>query len=316
MAERVLEKLDILDEQAKTLLATRAKTEYAKPFQELYSQHRPQCRRTSGSTVFSSVPSNQIKSSSDFNDFGTKENESIRNDQLNEYSVRQKSLLPLCFEDELIKPDAKIIDASLIKTVTSHPGKNDTNPIIFHEAEYVQMLLLTKNRLPPHSMENGNGCPYERSNVVLERNCEMLKSVSRDQYVTPSKTQRTLPTIQKKDIPAISFEVSHRTVDDKLRKKTRKQTFENISWDKLYNFSQTFSSLKKKFVGFLDKTVIQEMSAKTGKFEKMFSTVKPVSKFSASPVKYYSKPSRSILKVHKINNVTPLDDLLNLSSEK
>lgn len=178
------------------------------------------------------------------------------------------------------------------------------------------MLLLTKNRLPPHSMENGNGCPYERSNVVLERNCEMLKSVSRDQYVTPSKTQRTLPTIQKKDIQAISFEVSHRTVDDKLRKKTRKQTFENISWDKLYNFSQTFSSLKKKFVGFLDKTLIQEMSAKTGKFEKMFSTVKPVSKFSASPVKYYSKPSRSILKVHKINNVTPLDDLLNLASEK
>lgn len=178
------------------------------------------------------------------------------------------------------------------------------------------MLLLTKNRLPPHSMENGNGCPYERSNVVLERNCEMLKSVSRDQYITPSKTQRTLPTTQKKDIPAISFEVSHRIVDDKLRDKTRKQTFENISWDKLYNFSQTFSSLKKKFVGFLDKTVIQEMSAKTGKFEKMFSTVKPKREFSASPVKYYSKPSRNILKVHKINNVTPLDDLLNLPSEK
>ncbi|XP_052494105.1 uncharacterized protein C1orf141 homolog [Budorcas taxicolor] len=304
-------------------------TEYAKPFQELYSQHRHQCRRTLCSTVFSSVPSNQsnaykkeedsnyrIKSSSDFNDFSTKENEAIRNDQLNEYSVRHKSMLPLCFEDELIKPDAKIIDVSLVKTVTSHTGKNDTNPIIFHEAGYIQMLLLTKNRLPPHSMENGNGSPYERSNVVLERNCEMLKSVARDQSITPSKTQRTLPTTQKKDIPAISLEVSHRVVDDKLRKKTRKQTFENIPWDKLYNFSQTFSSLTKKFVGFLDKTVIQEMSAKTGKFEKMFSTVKPMSEFSASPVKYYSKPSRNILKVHKINNVTPLDDLLNLSGKK
>lgn len=178
------------------------------------------------------------------------------------------------------------------------------------------MLLLTKNRLPPHSMENGNGSPYERSNVVLERNCEMLKSIARDQSITPSKTQRTLPTTQKKDIPAISLEVSHRVVGDKLRKKTRKQTFENIPWDKLYNFSQTFSSLTKKFVGFLDKTVIQEMSAKTGKFEKMFSTVKPMSEFSASPVKYYSKPSRNILKVHKINNVTPLDDLLNLSGKK
>lgn len=187
---------------------------------------------------------------------------------------------------------------------------------MFHEAGYVQMLLLTKNRLPPHFMKNGNGSPYERSNVVLQRNCEMLKSVARDQSITPSKTQRTLPTTQKKDIPAISFKVSDRVVDDKLRKKTRKQTFENISWDKLYNFSQTFSSLTKKFVGFLDKTVIQEMSAKTGKFEKMFSTVKPVSEFSASPFKYYSKPSRNVLKVHKINNVTPLDDLLNLSSKK
>lgn len=58
--------------------------------------------------------------SSDFNYFSTKENESIRNDRLNEYSVRQKSLLPLCFEDELIKPDAKIIDIGLVKTVTSH----------------------------------------------------------------------------------------------------------------------------------------------------------------------------------------------------
>ena len=34
-------------------------TEYAKPFQELYSQHRHQRRRILCSTVFSSVPSNQ-----------------------------------------------------------------------------------------------------------------------------------------------------------------------------------------------------------------------------------------------------------------
>lgn len=97
-------------------------TEYAKPFQELYSQHRHLRRRTLCSTVFSSVPSNQsnaYKKEEDSN-YSTKENESIRNDQLNEYSVRHKSLLPLCFEDELIKPDAKIIDVSLVKTVTSH----------------------------------------------------------------------------------------------------------------------------------------------------------------------------------------------------
>ncbi|XP_007460161.1 PREDICTED: uncharacterized protein C1orf141 homolog [Lipotes vexillifer] len=292
--------------------------EHAKPFHELCSQHRQQqCRRTLGSTIFSPVPSIQSNAYKNEKDsiYSTKENKSIRNDQLNEYSVRKKSLLPLCFEDELNKSNAKIIDISPAKTATSYTEQNDTNPIIFHETGYVQMLLLTKNRPPPHSMENGNGYPYKRSNIVLERNCEMLKSVARGQSITPSKPKRTLPTTQKKAIQAVSFEVSRRVVDDKLRKKTSKQTFENISWSKLYNFSQTFSSLTKKAVGFLDKTVIQEMSAKTGKFEKMFSTVKPMSKLSASPVTYCSKPSENILKVHKINNVTPLDDLLNLSSK-
>lgn len=148
--------------------------------------------------------------------------------------------------------------------------ENDTNPIIFHETGYVQMLLLTKNRLPPHSMENGNGYPYKRSNIVLERNCGMLKSVARGQFITPSKPKRTLPTTQKKAIQAVSFEVSRRVVDDKLRKKTSKQIFENVSWNKLYTFSQTFSSLTKKSVGFLDKTVVQEMSAKTANLKKRF----------------------------------------------
>nr|XP_058931710.1 uncharacterized protein C1orf141 homolog isoform X1 [Kogia breviceps] len=188
--------------------------EHAKPFLELYSQHRQQqCRRTLGSTIFSPVPSiqsnayknekdsiNRIKSPPEMNDFSAKENKSIRNDQLNEYSVRKKSLLPLCFEDELKKPNAKIIDISPAKTATSYTEQNDTNPIIFHETGYVQMLLLTKNRLPPHSMENGNGYPYKKSNIVLERNCEMLKSVTRGQSITPSKPKRTLPTTQKKTI--------------------------------------------------------------------------------------------------------------------
>lgn len=54
------------------------------------------------------------------NDFNTKENKSVRNDQLNEYcSVGKKSLLPLCFEYELKKPNAKIISISPAKRVIS-----------------------------------------------------------------------------------------------------------------------------------------------------------------------------------------------------
>uniref|UniRef100_A0A8C9K2S2 Chromosome 1 open reading frame 141 n=1 Tax=Panthera tigris altaica TaxID=74533 RepID=A0A8C9K2S2_PANTA len=252
------------------------------------------------------------KSPPQMDDFSTKENKTIINDQLSEYcSTRKKSLLPLCFEDELKKPNAKIINISPAKTVTSHMEQNDTNPIIFHETGYVQMLLLTKNRLPPHRMEDENIYPHKRADFVLERNCETLKSLIRDQFIIPSKPKRIMATAWKRNIQAISVDVGHRVVESKLRKKTSEKTFENVSWSKFYNFSQTFSSLTKNFMGFLDKTVIQEMSARHGNFERMFSTVKPISKFSTLPVKYCLKPLKNILKVHKLNNVTPLDDLLN-----
>ncbi|XP_077632480.1 uncharacterized protein C1orf141 homolog isoform X2 [Crocuta crocuta] len=209
------------------------------------------------------------KSPPQMDDFSTKENKTIRNDQLSEYCSEQ----------------------------------NDTNPIIFHETGYVQMLLLTKNKLPLHSMKDENIYPHKREDFVLERNCEILKSLIRDQFIIPSKPKRILPTAWKRDIQAISFEVGHRVVESKQRKKTSKKTFENVSWSKLYNSSQTFSSLTK--------TVTQDMSARHGNFERMFSTVIPISKFSTLPVKYCSKPLKNTLKVHKLNNVTLLDDLLN-----
>ncbi|XP_045657325.1 uncharacterized protein C1orf141 homolog [Ursus americanus] len=255
---------------------------------------------------------NKRKSPPQIDDFSTEENKTIKKDQLSEYcSIRKKSLLPLCFEDELKKPNAKIINISPPKTVTSHVEQNDTNPIIFHETGYVQMFLLTKNRLPLHPMEKENIYPYKKADFVLERNCEILKSLISDQFIIPSKPKRITPTTWKRDIQALSFEVGRRVVEGKLRKKTNKQTLENIPWSKLYNFSQTFSSLTKKFVGFFDKSVIQEKSARHGNIERMFSTVKPRSKFSPLPVKHYSKPLKNILKVHKLNNVTPMDDLLN-----
>lgn len=55
------------------------------------------------------------------NYFCTKENKSVRIDPLSEpLSVGKKSLLPLCFEDELEKPNAKIINTSPTKIVTAH----------------------------------------------------------------------------------------------------------------------------------------------------------------------------------------------------
>ncbi|XP_030668359.1 uncharacterized protein C1orf141 homolog isoform X1 [Nomascus leucogenys] len=259
---------------------------------------------------------NKRKKSPPMNDFNIKENKSVRNDQLSKYrSVRKKSLLPLCFEDELKNPHAKVINVSPTKTATSHMEQKDTNPIIFHDTEYVRMLLLTKNRFSSHPLENENIYPHKRTNFVLERNCEIFKSIIGNQSISLFKPQKTTPTVQRKDIQIpMSFKAGHTTVDDKLKKKTNKQTLENRSWNAVYNFSQNFSSLTKQFVGYLDKAVIHEMSAQTGKLERTFSVGKPMSipTSSASPVKCYSKPFKYI---YKLNNVTPLDNLLSFSSE-
>nr|XP_023405418.1 uncharacterized protein C1orf141 homolog [Loxodonta africana] len=185
--------------------------------------------------------------------------------------------------------------------------QNYINPIIFHETGYVQMLLLTKNKFPLHPMGNENIYPYKRTHFVL----------TSGQSINPSNLKRTVPTAWRKNIQTTPFEVKCRVVEDKPKRKNNKPILENINWNKLYHFSQTFSSLTKKFVGFLDKTVIQERNAKTGKFERMFSTTKPMNshKFNASTVSSCSKPLKNLLKVHKLNNITPLDDLLNLSSK-
>ncbi|XP_037682879.1 uncharacterized protein C1orf141 homolog [Choloepus didactylus] len=322
-----------------------AEVENAEPLCNLYSQNRPACRRSLGSQSnaykkerdstllavsaqtekhpresFESVGNledyvNERKSPPQMNDFSIEENKLIRNDQLREYcSVKEKSLLPLCYEDELKRPNAKIINVNPPETVISHTEQKDTNPIIFYETHYVQMLLMTKNRLPPHPMESENIYSCRRANFVLERNRAILKSLSRDPSITPSSSKRTMLVAWRKDIQRIPFEVEHNVVGDKPKKKTSKQILENRSWNKPCNFSQNFPSLTQNLVGFLDKTVIREVSAKTGKFERLFSTMKPKNshKSSASPVKCCSKPLKKKLQVHKLNYVTPLDDLLNL----
>ncbi|KAM7099110.1 uncharacterized protein C1orf141 homolog isoform 3-T4 [Molossus nigricans] len=257
------------------------------------------------------------KSPPQMNDFRRKENKSVRNDQLSENcSEEKKGLLSLCFEDELKNPNAKIINISPVKTETSHMEQNDTNPIIFRETDHVQKLLLRKSRIPSQPMEKRNIYPHKRTNFVLERNYEILKSLNNNQLITSSKPKRTVRTAWRKGIQAVSFAVRHRVLEDKPKQQTTMQTPENISWNKLWNFSEPLSSLTKKVVAFLGKTVIQETSTKTGKFERRLSTVKkPMTKFSAPPVKYPLMPLKKVLKVHKLRDVTPLDDLLKFSSE-
>ncbi|XP_076976772.1 uncharacterized protein C1orf141 homolog [Tamandua tetradactyla] len=327
--------------------------ENAEPLHNLYSQNGQACRRSLGSPVLSTqsyaykkerdstlftvsaqtgkysresfepVGSlednvNERKSPPQMNNFSIKENKLIRNNQFSENcAVKEKSLLPLCFEDELKRPDAKIINIKPPETATSYTEQKDTNPIIFYETRYVQMLLMTKNRLPSHSMENENTYPYGRANFVLERNRAILKSLTRDPSIIPSNPKTAMPSAWRKNIQRIPSEVGCRVAGDKPIKKTSKQILENRSGNKPDNFSPNFSSLAKNLVGFLDKTVIQEVSAKPGKFERLFSTMKPKNSHisSASTVRCCSKPLKKKLEIHKLNYVTPLDTLLTMSSE-
>ncbi|XP_036204345.1 uncharacterized protein C1orf141 homolog [Myotis myotis] len=325
--------------------------DYAKPLQYLFSPHKQEYTRTLGSTISSPKPSiqsnaykkekvatlfkgqtekkpgksfdtvvhledhvNKRRKSPQMNDFCTKENKSVRIDPLSEsHAVGKKSLLPLCFEDELKKPDAKIINISPAKTVTDHKEQNYTNPIIFHETRHVQMFLLTKNRLLLYPTENRNIGPQKRVHFALERN-EVIKPEINNQFITSTEPKKVMPTAWRKRMQAVSFAVCRRVVEDKLKKKTTMQTSKNIS-EKSYHFSEPLSSLTEKCVDFFGKTVIQETSAKIGKFERMLFTVTPTGKFSASPVKCCSKPLKHVIQVHKLPTVTPLDNLLTFSSE-
>ncbi|XP_075391867.1 uncharacterized protein C1orf141-like [Tenrec ecaudatus] len=231
-------------------------------------------------------------------------------------SVRKENLLPLCFEDELRKPNAKIINVNAPKTEISHMEQNDTTPIVFHDTRYVQMILLTKNKIPLPHRNKQSIYPSRRADFVSERHCGAYASLIGGQSITPSSVKATAPAAWREKKQAPPTEVTCRWVEDKRKRKTNKQILENKYWNKRCNVSETFASLTKTAESFLDKTSGQERSAKTGKLERMFSTMKPMSshKFCASAVKL-SKPLRNKLEIHKVSNVTPLDDLLVMTSK-
>ncbi|XP_013369941.1 PREDICTED: uncharacterized protein C1orf141 homolog isoform X2 [Chinchilla lanigera] len=233
-------------------------------------------------------------------------------------SGRRVGLLPLCFEDELKNPAAKIIHAppAAARSAPSHTVQDNSKPIIFHDTQYVQTLLLTKNSFPDCILENEKIHPCKRTNFVLERNYEILKSLINGESVTLSKPKRTVRTAGRRDVQARSYEMGHRTTKNKLKTKTRDPTLEPRSGSAPHDFSQTLSSLRRKAMYYLDGTANQERSAAAVKFGRLFSTVKTSPpRFNALPLKSHSKPLRHILDLRKLNNATPLDDLLHLPKE-
>ncbi|XP_006879895.1 PREDICTED: uncharacterized protein C1orf141 homolog [Elephantulus edwardii] len=228
------------------------------------------------------------KYSSQVNYFTIKESRSMRNDQLSEHcAVGKKTLLPLSFEDELKKPNAKIISIdSSKKEISQTEQSHSTNPLIFHNSEYIQMLFLTQKKFLAQHTGNENIYPDRRTNLVLQKNCRLLNSLTNVQPIIPNLREIGPKSWRKK-----SRKVEYRVVEDETKIKTNKEVLENGCLNKPCNFPQTSSNVTKKIVDFFDKVITQEMNTRTGKLDRMFSTMKSVNthKFSTSTSKC-SKP--------------------------
>lgn len=153
---------------------------------------------------------------------------------------------------------------------------------------------------------------YTTKNVVLQKNCEMFKAMFYEKPSAVSKPQRTKAVAHHKDLHVFSTEWVHKSIKEKRKKKHESLASKKRPPDTLYNISRTFSILTKKIVGSFDKVALEEKGAKTGGFQRQFSRVRPprTRKFTALPMKYDSKPLENILEIRKLNNISPLDDLL------
>ncbi|CAH6790586.1 RGD1562532 [Phodopus roborovskii] len=306
---------------------------YANSLHLLQSQPRNQCKRSPESPILHPTPPGQTNANQNekrakksmystdhsadsiekgkkhhplVNDLITKENESASDNQARtSCPVKQNALLPLHFEDVLKNPTVKIIDLAPKETVLCFMEESHTNPIIFHDTAYIEMLFLAK-RFTPYVMT------YTRKNLVLEKNWEMLKGLFYDQPSIVSKPQRPKPVVQYKELTLFSTQRVQKSIKEKRKKKHDSLASKNTPPDTFYNLSRTISNITKRFVGYFEIDATQEKSAITDEFERIFSKTKPppTRKFTTLPIKYESKPLKNTVEIRKLNNITPLDNLL------
>ncbi|XP_051027973.1 uncharacterized protein C1orf141 homolog [Acomys russatus] len=268
------------------------KEEVSPPFTD---ENESRAKKFMYSTDHSEDSIKKGKSPPEVNAFITKESESTRIDQ---------ARTPLHFEDILKNSNIKTIDLGPPGTALYSTEQSLTNLINFHDTAYVQMWLLAK-RFAPHVMT------HTKKNVVLKKNYETYKALY-DNPKAVSKPQRSKPVVQQKDLQAISSEQAQRSKKERQRKARDSLASSKRPPNTLYHLSRTFSSLTKKLAGYFDKDATQETSAKADRFERTFYKAKPKStrKFTAFAIKYDSKPLKNILEIRKLNNITPLDNLL------
>ncbi|XP_021514075.1 uncharacterized protein C1orf141 homolog [Meriones unguiculatus] len=239
------------------------------------------------------------------NDLITKESKPTRNDEpRTPRPVKQTILFPLSCEHILKNPNVKTIAPAPEVTVLYSMEESHTNPIIFHDATYVRTWFL-KKRFTPFLMTT------KKMNVVLQKNCDRSKALRNNEPTDIFKPQRSkLVGLQKLAQKSLGKK-------QKSRRKEQKKNHDSLALAKRflkthYDLSQIVPILTNISAGYFDKDVTQKKTVKSDRFERTFSKAKQAPKrhFTALPMKYDSKPLKNILEIYKLNNVTPVDNLL------
>ncbi|XP_072505869.1 uncharacterized protein C1orf141 homolog [Notamacropus eugenii] len=192
-------------------------------------------------------------------------------------------LIPLSIEDELNKPNAKIISLRESKHATAPPILSRTNPIIFHDTGYVQMFLLTRNK---YYLKNKEKPISGKTNLVLKKNNEIIKTLISDPL-----TATFCPKGMFLDQWKIEAKVRPREAENLMNEETQKKT----------NFPSV------QVAG--DDYPIHRVSLESEKSSEDW-TPKP-SKFQYSSNARHSKYLQNFSTVRNTVRMTHLDNLLN-----
>ncbi|XP_037058654.1 uncharacterized protein C1orf141 homolog isoform X2 [Peromyscus leucopus] len=274
-------------------LKDKNEAEYAKPLNFLQSQPRNQCKRSSESSILYPTGANQSNAS------------------------EEKVSTP--FTDQNEKRAKKSMYSTDHSTGSMEKGRKD-HPLVKDS--------VTKENEPTRDNQARTLCPVKQSTLlplifedVLDNPTIKIIDVGPTETVLYSMDSETALTLQDKEdttsipsssLDSLAFKAVQKSIKEKQKRKHDSLASEKRPPNTLYNLSRTFSSLTKRFAGYFDKDATQEKSAKADGFQRIFTKAKPPPKrkFTTLPIKYDSKPLKNILEIRKLNNITPLDNLL------
>ncbi|XP_074077328.1 uncharacterized protein C1orf141 homolog [Macrotis lagotis] len=197
---------------------------------------------------------------------------------------KSTNLIPLSIEDELNKPNAKIINLNQSKQVASSLVTSSTNPIIFHDMRYIQMFLLTRKK---HYLKNKEKPINEKTNLVLKKNSDIIKNLIRDPVTATFCPKGTLLDEWQIDANMIPLEAEN-VIKEAAQRKSDFPSVQVADDDFLAHKDRLESDKSSKDL-----------------------TSKPSSQFKYSSNARHSKYLQNFHRIHNTVRMTHLDNLLN-----